>query len=144
MTHIRVDYTSDRYETSEADPNDSWSRSSTAANNSVHGIDVVAEAGYRDITVPFDVLEGETYYLLWADYGTGDSFGHDDNQVEFIDLFRTYEAAKAAHDALYDIRGFSGGYVRDDGTRISVHVPWNGYFECLHSINITEVSVDEY
>ena len=139
QTHIRVQYDEYRHVTRDAYPDDSWDRGDTAADICIHAIEIVPERMYRDITVPFEVLRGKKYYLLWADYDTGDSFGRDENQVEFIDLFETVEDANTARDALLGVKGYNGTYIRQDGTKITVHIPWYGYFEHLNSINITPV-----
>lgn len=139
-SHIEVDYTRDVYVTIKRDPEDSWSRDSTAANITVHGIKLVKNAQYRDITVPFDVDINKSYILLWADYNTGDSFGSDRNLTEFIDLFETVEAAEAARKALETATG-DAQYTREDGSVVQMGVPWHGYFESLNSINLDLVRV---
>lgn len=139
-SHIEVDYTRDVYVTIKRDPEDSWSRDSTAANITVHGIKLVKNAQYRDITVPFDVDINKSYILLWADYNTGDSFGSDRNLTEFIDLFETVEAAEAARKALETATG-DAQYTREDGSVVQMYVPWHGYFESLNSINLDLVRV---
>lgn len=143
-THIRVDYDERRYVTRARSPGDEWDRDDTAADISINGIEIVPEARYRDITVPFDVDINKSYILLWADYNTGDSFGHDENYVEFIDLFETIERAQAARKALENSTGYSCTYVREDGSEISTSIPWDGYFESLNELRLEVVSVSRY
>lgn len=123
------------------DPDDKWDNDCTEADISVHGIKVVDEENYRHMAVPFKVVSGQTYYLLWADYNTGDSFGSYGNQVEFVDLFQTYEAAEIAKQELLSSKKYSTKYTRDDGTRIDFYIPWEGYFESLNELNIESVGV---
>lgn len=143
MTHIAIDYTRHEYVTRERDPTDSWDRDCTAADIDIYGIELVldGEKSYRDISVPFEIDRNKSYLLLWADYNTGDSFGRDDNQVEFIDLFESIEKADAARKKLSDSTDYSTKYTREDGTEITVHIPWQGYFESLNSLNIAVVRV---
>lgn len=141
MPHIRVDYDRHEYVTRHGRADDQWDRDDTAAIIGINGIEVVSEPSYRDLSVPFEIDFNRSYLLLWADYNTGDSFGHDANRVEFIDLFETIERAEAARQKLSKATEYSSGYTREDGTGISYHIPWNGYFESLNDINITVVRV---
>ncbi len=138
MTNIEVNYGRREYVTRRA-TEDQWDRDDTAADISVYSISRKAEIGYRDISVGFDVVPGQNYWLLWADYNTGDSFGRDENIVEFIDLYQSPEAAEKAKKELSDKAGYSLPYTRDDGDVVSIHIPWEGYFESLNSLNITMV-----
>lgn len=143
MTKIRIDYDNYRHITHHRDPKDDWDRDNTAGDINIHGIILVGENDYQDLTVPFDIDINKSYILLWADYSTGDSFGHDDNQVEFIDLFETMDRAIAARKAFLENNGdsYSCKYIREDGTEISVHVPWSGYFEHLNDLRLEVVHV---
>lgn len=139
MQNITVDIDVHTYTTREADPDDGWSRDSTAASLNVTGIRRSEAKGYRDITVPFEVKPGQHYFLVWADYNTGDSFGNDDNQYEFIDLFADFDKAKACQKAAEDSNGYGMKHIRGDGTEMETHVPWHGYFESLNGINVDVV-----
>ena len=117
-------------------------RGTSQADITIQGIAISGR--YSDIAVPFDVVPNQPYYLLWADYSTGDSFGSDDNQHEWIDLYQTPEAAWAAqrilqaasNKGLYAIK-----YTRDCGTVIELCMPWVGYFENLNNINVETVQL---
>ncbi|WEM34355.1 hypothetical protein [Xanthomonas phage X1] len=143
-THVRIDYDEHRYVTRAGSPDDRWDRDDTAADISINGIEIVSEAGYRDLSVPFDVDINKSYILLWADYNTGDSFGHDRNYVEFIDLFETIERAQAARKALEEGTSYTRSYVREDGTGVSTSIPWAGYFESLNELRLDVVSVSRF
>jgi hypothetical protein len=132
----------DRYETSEVDPDDSWSRASTAADYNIEGIQLTDK--YGDFIIDFDLKPGVYYYLVYADYGTGDSFGHDNNQLEYVDLFTTREKAEACQTALLSsdhVERYSAGYYRENGQGVSVSKPWEGYFDHLNGIHIAEVTL---
>lgn len=137
-THITVEYTRDVYVTREGDPEDCWDRDSTAADLYVEGIRVVSNANYRELTVSFDVEPGKSYWLVWADYDTGDSFGRDGNQIEFVDLFTDMDTAIAAAKSVEKTKG---KWTRQDGVRASMCVPWEGYFENLNGINVQCVKI---
>lgn len=140
---MKIEINYDRYEyvTREAsDANDPYDRDSTAADICINGIRVVSDC-YSDIDVPFDVVPGETYYLVWADYETGDSFGYDNNRVEFIDLFKSKELAEECASIARAVKGYTYIFKRENGQDCTQSVPWTGYFESLNAINVEPVSV---
>lgn len=150
MSKIDILYDRWSYVTRERDPEDEWDNDSTAADWTVHGLKLVEDKAYSEMTVAFDVVKGKTYYLVMADYGTGDSFGSYDNYLEFVDLFQTHEAAKAAELALLTpppkdpnnwYSTYQRTYVRDNGESVTVSVPWEGYFDHLNDLHILEVEV---
>lgn len=143
--------------TYEANPDDEWSRDSTTSSHSVDGISLASE--YPDVTACFPVKDGDTIYLLYAVYSTGDSFGHDENSsIAYIDVFKTYEKAeKAAKDIRMHANWFKGvhGFVvpskeekkkyasdyqvdikRENGKTMDVFAGWNGYFESLSYVQV--------
>lgn len=136
---IKINYDRHEYVTREADPEDNWDRSDTAADISIHGVE--AADRYHDIDVPFDVETGVVYYLVWADYDTGDSFGRDCNRVEFIDLFKTEELAENCAAIARDVKGYTYIFKRENGRDCAQSVPWNGYFESLNAINVEAVEL---
>jgi len=140
MTHLRIDVNREEYYTAEPNPRDSWDNGCSAASIEINGMYVMHDSQYRDITVDFDVVRGRNYYLLWADYCTGDSFGTYDNCFEAIDVFETWEAADAARQALLNTEGrYNGCYTRENGKQVSMSLPWVGYFEHLNDLNIQKV-----
>lgn len=136
ISHVEIKYDEHRYVTREVDPDDCWDRNDTEATYTFHGLCLVDKNSYSDLTVPFDIKPDTTYYLVYADYDTGDSFGRDGNQLEFIDLFESFQMA---NEAIVDIKdntlGFETSYTRNNGIKIEhIHAPWVGYFEYLNGI----------
>ena len=153
-TNVRVVDDVHQHVTRHGDPDDRWDRDSTASDHHIRGIEVTD--GYFDLTVPFEVKEGHQYYLVYVIYDTGDSFGRDDGQITFLDLFESREKAEALADAVSaDYRGQSsffgkGGknvshqvkYVREDGTECTCYTgTWKGYFENYCGVSVEQVSV---
>jgi hypothetical protein len=139
MAYIQVDYNRYEYVTREGNPDDRWDRDDTAADITINDIRIVTTDQYHDIAVPFEIDPDKSYFLLWADYDAGDSFGNDANQVEFIDLFETEEKAVEAQKWLE--KPESVGYIRENGAGVTLYKPWTGYFENLNSINVDIVRV---
>lgn len=120
-------------------------RECTSTSHDITGIEVVKEHAYRDLTVNFEVTPNETYYLLYAVYNTGDSFGWDDGAITFIDLFKTHEKAEAALHVIGQGHKNKSDrlnrYEAEDGKMIDIYRPWEGYFERLQYIKIDTVKI---
>lgn len=140
--NVKVVYWMDRYETRTADTEDRWSRGDTAADYTIEGILTNDEITYKDFVVDFEIKKAEYYYLVYVDYGTGDSFGSDDNQLEFVDLFTTRKKAEGCVYSLEVPEGddrFYASYTKENGQLVEFYKPWEGYFEHLNGIHIAEV-----
>lgn len=138
-TYLELIYTAHRYVTREAAADDNWDRDDTDADVHCESLTMHTKDGYDRIGVTWDVKSGDQLYALIAIYGTGDSFGHDGGQVEFVDVFLTDTDARAAKRALED---GEGKYYRQDGTVIKYSAPWDGYFESLTSLDAYCLTVD--
>lgn len=157
-TYLRVldDVT---YETTEyGDPDDRWSRDSTAEYHHISGIQIVGEKDRWDLCVPFEVDPDRSYSLLYVIYNTGDSFGRDDGRINLIDLYEDQEVAFAnaaridTHARQYDKtrwgsaraemkEPYSVELLTNEGESCMVHTPWNGYFERLQYTEVLGVRV---
>lgn len=141
MSKINVLLDSRTYVTNPKNPNDSWDRDDTDTENSVRGIELVKNDSYSDLAVPFEVIPGKNYWLVWAEYSTADSFGRDGGNVEIIDLFTDYEKARACAERAEKAeespcaQSFSFRYIREDGSELQQHCPWIGYFERLEMVH---------
>lgn len=121
----------------------------------VEGLEI--RSRYPDVTVPAIVAPGDTVYLVYVVYSTGDSLSrHYNGSMTYIDCFTTAAKAEAAANRIRDhdewaSRGTGASrskrgiktdncdfsekrtvdIVREDGTLLSVYASWNGYFESL-------------
>jgi hypothetical protein len=136
-------------ETSTADPDNEWDRPNTFTQWEIPS---KAYLSYKEdyfidrLAVHFTPQVGQTCYLVYAIYSTGNSFGHDeDGCLEFIDLFTTREKAEALIDALRKEEKEDGltKYIAEDGSEAWYCIPWNGYFESLSVLDIEEVVIAE-
>ena len=84
--------------TREADPNDEWDRDSTDTSHHIYGIQKAQK--YGDLECSFELLPNKTYYLLYYLYDTGDSFGSDTGNIEFVGLYQDKKLAEKSCDAL--------------------------------------------
>lgn len=130
------------FSTRERDESDSWDRGNTDTNNYIKGIIIPENERYYDLDTEFDVELGKEYYLLYAEYGTGDSFGSDGGQISFILLYKTLEKALVAQSILEVAKGYSAVIKTEDGKDLTYSIPWNGYFESLDKIDVEFVRLD--
>ena len=84
--------------TQEADPEDEWSGESTDTSHNIQGIKL--GKNYGDVECSFEVVPGETYFLLYYLYSTGDSFGTASGQIEFVGLYNDLKLAEKSCKAL--------------------------------------------
>lgn len=101
-TKIEVEADIHGYVTRHGDREDRWDRDDTAQDVSITGIKIVDEKGYGDLEVNYVVDPNKEYYLVLVNYDTGDSFGRDEGQVCYVDLFESKEKAQALVDAIYN------------------------------------------
>ncbi len=108
----------------------------------------------ENVPVAFPVKPGDTVFVLWAEYSTGDSFGHETGTTDIITVFQHYETALKARDAIYaKVRGpedpnwqtRSTIPLTMDGTKTvyPYYAPFMGYFERLDTLHISPATVEE-
>lgn len=133
------------------DPNDEWSRDSSRRDNtlvSATALDQKEVLAYAlvhghapscDVVCGADVHKGDTVFIVWAEYTTGDSFGTDHGYVELVAAF--VDETKANTWAEYlQTAGDSNCLIElEDGSFHDFYMPWHGYFESLERINVTEI-----
>lgn len=95
------------------------------------------------------LVDGQDIHLVYARYGSGDSFGHHSGQLHIIAAFTDPDVAKQTLERFEDSKNIvsfingKDGY--DDSSKYyaisnsqicSEYVPWNGYFERLESLEL--------
>ena len=116
--------------------------------NHVEGIRLAKENDYSDVVADFEVKSGDIVYLVFAEYGSGDSFGHSSGNIEYIAVFKTKEKADFLKYSLEqrekkkDDNKFTFEYETESGTIIQNHCPWDGYFERLEGITVIDLIVE--
>lgn len=127
MAYLKFDVEVNNWVTHEADPEDRWDRDSTDGSVEVLRCHLSREDCYNALPAAFEVKVGDTAWLVWAQYSTGDSFGRDGGQYELCGVFGSEAAAKAEEERLQKVNDYS--------------VPWNGYFENLDFIKVQSFEV---
>lgn len=148
VNYIRVLYNEYTEVTRVADSDDEWNRDDTSTTYSIGNVRVVPEREWFDFPVGFTPERGESYWLVYVVYSTGDSFGYDENGgIEFIDLYRTLEEAQAVVDAIEENDRGANEYsipIRNsvgDEYNLSCSA-WTGYFENLTYAEARQVTVE--
>lgn len=148
LTCVKVECKSYTENLGGYDPEYRWSRDSTHTENTVTGISIPRKSYDKDLCVDFEVKEGVTYYLLWADYETGDSFGRDSGQTEWVALYESKDIAEKAANILrdnYDNKRnqYEVTIPLTENKEMSFYIPWKGYFEHLNYLEVTPVELSE-
>ena len=84
--------------------------------------------------IDFDVNVGDTVYIVWAIWSSGNSFGWAHNgRAEVICVFKTLEKAEDAEKALKTANNL---IITESGEPLNYYRPWDSYFENLESIRV--------
>jgi len=150
--------------TRHAERDERWDRDDTSSDWDVLGIQLVPEEGVGDLYVNFPIEINKTYWLVYAVYNTGDSFGRDENGA--LEEIEIYKDETMALDCAREIRKHADMYsvyertyyrpkmkrpkdfdsyilvvIGNDGKELEVHAPWNGYFESLSYVEVRPVTI---
>lgn len=88
---------------------------------------------YPDVTSARDFVVGESAYLVWAEWSSGDSFGTSNYcSVEAFGLFKDKGEADAFRLVLENASEADGKWL-----------PWFGYFESLNCVHVEHVTIGE-
>jgi hypothetical protein len=141
---IYLNYYSYNYVTEAADPTDSWDRDNTDTDNTLTSVNFSNVNNGQSLAIPFTPKGGKDIYIVWAEYSTGDSFGHDGGQFEVIDAFSSYKKAKACEQSVYGKNSDEQHmeWIRENGVACKTNCPWYGYFENLETIHISKMTVE--
>ena len=150
--YYSIEIVDDAYsrDTSEPDPDDSYSRASTYTTHNIEGFKAAPEKDgrYFDIVIPYAPLFDEPYHLLYVVYSTGDSFGRDEGRsIENIGFYKpsqlgiAQENVRKINDFTRNRNGdeYSVKIQSPEGKEFNQSAPWVGYFESLDIMEIIEV-----
>lgn len=85
------------------------------------------------------VLEGDTVWVLWVEFSTGDSFGCDSGRGEVLWVFVDEDVANAAADQCrIASKSTMLTFQDEDGEVIHLSNPGCGYFDRLTAVHVVE------
>lgn len=110
------------------------------------------ESTYPEISSSLDILPGTIVYVVWAEWSTGDSFGHSENsESEGMGVFLDTKSAIEFKEFLesnsssnYNFKEDTKNFVSSDGQEFKFrNFPWSGYFESLSAIHLETTIMEE-
>lgn len=130
----------------EANDDDDWDRGDTDTSHNIVGFRAAPETDnkYYDLAVAFNPKDNVTYYVLYAVYTTGDSFGRDDgSNIEYIGFY-TEDELPIANENMHKVERSTENrplkLKTPDGHKTFDQLkPWAGYFEHLDYVNIASI-----
>jgi hypothetical protein len=135
--------------TREADPEDSWGAADTSTSWSTDGVSLSDKDGQHALPADFEVEVGDTVYVVFAVYSTGDTFHRADGEyLEVLsfhkDAQRAYRNKAAAEGPRGKEASFSMTIEFENGKKVSRHCPWDGYFESLDYVSVDSYTVQAH
>lgn len=123
------------YSDEPSDEEDEWYRPNSYTDHEITGFKI--DSGYFDLATDFVPEYNTPYYLLFAVWSSGDSFGYDSGAyIEYFGLFENEEIAKLNEQRINDKKE---NLLTDFGMDIPLHIPWDGYFDGLDYLRIEKV-----
>lgn len=118
-----------------ADPDDEWDADSTVSDwilpEFFRG---TKDNNYHSEPLSFTPVKGETYYMVYAIWSTGDSFSHHERgECESFGIYKTRKEAEKRKANLEAPR-------TEKSYRQWEYRPWDGYFESLDELGIKEIT----
>lgn len=154
--HLKIDRRAYVSVIRAADPNDRWDRDNTSTDHELRGVHLSKDKSY-DLFYDGDLSVGDTIYIVYAIYSTGDSFGHDDKaEIEFITAHKNKDVAyhnmamTKSCNKNNDRKGIRINYdshvmlAFDTGQTFKFVPPWNNYFEHLDKVDVFETIVKKH
>jgi len=146
MTHVYVDINTQC--THSYRENVEWGSWEDSYYNSFDGVFLEPKEYNKKVPVDFEVNKGDTVFVVWAEWSTGDSFGHSNRgQTEVIHVFKDEKLADEAVRILENYPGdnFDDWKVKfqsDSGQEMSYFRSWLGYFDSLDKIHVEIARVE--
>ena len=103
---------------------------------------------YPDVASVLDISVGEECYVVWVQWGSGDSFGHGSGAyAEALGVFKDKESAGQLAEAAENLCNYGLGKYTEKGMGYKITTKdgqtfqdgfcsWRGYFDCLEKVEI--------
>ena len=145
---LKVEYESRTDVTRHSDPDERWDGDDLAHSQYINGYSVHDKDVYGE-TFPMKGKPdlNKTYWLVYVNYSTGDSFHHETGCITFVDVFENANDADALARILekdyenkdkYDYKPLNvklpSGFEKEIYTGT-----WKGYFERLESVRVEAI-----
>lgn len=143
-TEVFINVRSSSSITRWADRNDDWDRDDTYTDHTINGISLSQgnSFSYESMMACFRPTPGEVYYLVYANYDTGDTFGRDQGNIDFVDLY-TDETLAWDMARMLEREAKEGQWVYNvtmqNGNTYKYYAPYVGYFDNLNYVRVEAV-----
>lgn len=128
VTYVKIDVDTNWWWVREPSGDD-WDNGTKDGDVSIERATIVSEDNYDVVGIDADLKEGDIVYLVWARYGTGDSFGSYGGNYVLLDLLTDEALAYAKRDYYETVNDYS--------------VPWTGYFEWLQDLHVETLILEK-
>lgn len=128
------------------DYDNQWDEGHSFVNHNIRGFRIVKKNDYHDLTVDFPPKKNKVYYLLYITYDTGSSFGIEDGEIAFVDLYQKRSSAQENEKRLLNhYRNSKDEYstklIAENGKEYDYSVPGTGYFDKNVSVSIEQIEL---
>ena len=137
--HLHLEVSSETHVSRERNPDDEWDADDTDTSWTVYGVTIKETDGPHALPAG-DIKAGDTVYVTYAVYSTGDTF-HRDNG-EYLEVLSFNQIRDFAEQNRNSAASKGDLIVKfDNGNTIHRHRPWDGYFESLDYVNVQAFKV---
>lgn len=142
MTKIYLDAEDYTEVTRERDDEDQWSGEDTATTWAFGRVTVDPKkyGGGHSFPATFDIVPGDTVYIVVAVWSTGDSFSSD--RGRYSEIFGVFKDASEAMEYEKFLDSTQDNRYDYNLKNKSINYPWYGYFEGLDYVQTLVRKVD--
>lgn len=140
---VKVIVETETWVTRERDPEDEWDAGDEDGRVSWVSAEVCTEGadenytfygrGHMPVVFDCDAAEGDTVFVVVADYTSGSTFGTSAGYFHILTVTKSYEEAVELARAAEAV---TQSQFEFEHNGIKYHVPWTGYFERLQEVRV--------
>lgn len=138
MTKLYVSFDSYCESTREASSDDEWDRGDSHTSKSLSYVSSTNNNWDESFDSTEDVQRGDTVYVVWGHWGSGDTFGHDSGA--YAELFEITKDKEKAYRLSDFLKGQSS-YGAVEFERFPYYIPWGGYFDSFEDMHVDQTMV---
>lgn len=122
---------------------DDWDRGDSHTTMYLSDVSLKNKGSRESFNTTEDVVVGDTVYVVWGNWGSGDTFGHDSGC--FAEIFEVTKSAEKANrlsttiSTISTISTTSLNSFKFEG--MVYHIPWNGYFDSFERMNVDTTQI---
>lgn len=140
---VKVIVETETWVTRERDPEDEWDAGDEDGRVSWVSAEVCTEdadenytfygQGHMPVIFNCDAVEGDTVFVVVADYTSGSTFGTSAGYFHILTVTKSYEEAMELARTAEAVTQSQFKFEHDG---VEYYVPWTGYFERLNEVRV--------